>query len=440
MKMWNLRLAAALAICALLAVAVAACGSSSGSGGTAAGEESTSAETPAGEGSPATEEGETAAGESEPASNAEAPTGELVSSLPKALQEQYVGLPSEPVASKFASFKAVQEPWKVCYSESYQGNPWRVKLAEEMKRLAAEYEKAGLVSSFTMSVSEEEVARQNQQIRQFVSQGCSIIFAVAGSATGLNAAIKDAYEHGIPFVTMAGSVTSPYAENVDSNYYVLGKEFAKDTAEAGGEILMIKGLEGSPISALQNEGAKSQWSEDGADIAAEVNGNWTPSTTKQVTLQTLATHPSGIGAVWSTGSESAVIAEAFSQSGQEMPLITASISGDALGYWKEHEGEFKFAGAAIMPSWTAETGWRVGMRTLAGNGPKMTPIIVPIPPVSEEELPELYESCMKPTSSSVLPVVKEDPLTEKLMDAYFTKPGEVGPYEYANTPKPCAGS
>ncbi|HVX32264.1 MAG TPA: substrate-binding domain-containing protein [Solirubrobacterales bacterium] len=439
MKMWNWRLAAALAVCALLAGAVAACGSSSGSGsGATASEEST--EAAAGEGS-AAGEGEAEGGGTEPAASTEgAPSSALVKALPKALQEQYVGLPSERVESKFASFKAVKQPWKVCYSESYQGNPWRVKLAEEMKRLASEYEEAGLVSGFTMSVAEEDVARQNQQIRQFVSQGCSIIFAVAGSATGLNAAIKDAYEHGIPFVTMAGSVTSPYAENVDSNYYVLGKEFAQDTAEAGGEILMIKGLEGSPISALQNEGAKAEWAQDGASIAAEVNGNWTPSTTKQVTLQTLATHPSGIDAVWSTGSESAVIAEAFSQSGQEMPLITASISGDALGYWKEHEGEFKFAGAAIMPSWTAETGFRVGMRTLAGNGPKMTPIIVPIPPVTEADLPELYESCMTASSSDVFPVVKEDPLTEKLMDAYFTKPGEVGPYEYANTPKPCAGS
>lgn len=433
MKMWNLRLAAAIAACAMLAVAVTACGSSSGSGSSTAAEESTATETSGGE--------EATGGEAEPTADTEgAPSSEIVAAMPKALQEQYVGLPSEPVASKFASFKAVNEPWKVCYSESYQGNPWRVKLAEEMKRLAGEYEKAGLVSSFTMSVSEEEVARQNQQIRQFVSQGCSIIFAVAGSATGLNAAIKDAYDHGIPFVTMAGSVTSPYAENVDSNYYVLGKEFAKDTAEAGGEILMIKGLEGSPISALQNEGAKAEWSEDGASVAAEVNGNWTPSTTKQVTLQTLATHPSGIGAVWSTGSESAIIAESFSQSGQEAPLITASISGDALGYWKEHEGEFRFEGAAIMPSWTAETGFRVGMRTLAGNGPTVTPIIVPIPPVSEEELPDLYESCMTPSSSSVFPVVKEDPLPEDLMDAYFTKSGEVGPYQYSATPKPCAGS
>lgn len=427
--MWNLRLLAALAICALLAVTVAACGSSSGAGSTA---EETTTEAATGE--------EAAGGESEPAASKEgAPANELVAALPKALQEQYVGLPSEPVASKLAGFKAVKEPWKVCYSESYQGNPWRVKLAEEMKRLAGEYEKAGLVSGFTMSVSEEEVARQNQQIRQFVSQGCSIIFAVAGSATGLNAAIKDAYEHGIPFVTMAGSVTSPYAQNVDSNYYVLGQEFAKNAAEAGGEVLMIKGLEGSPISALQNEGAKAQWGEDGATVAAEVNGNWTPSTTKQVTLQTLATHPSGIGAVWSTGSESAIIAEAFAQSGQEPPLITASISGDALGYWKAHEKEFKFAGAAIMPSWTAETGWRVGMRTLAGNGPKMTPIIVPIPPVTQADLPKLYEPCMTPSSSSVFPVVKEDPLPEELMNAYFTTAGEVGPYQYSNTPRPCAG-
>lgn len=362
----------------------------------------------------------------------------IAAGLPGALSAQYVGLPKPPAKSVYSSFAAVKGPWKVCYSESFQGNPWRVSLANEMKRLAKEYEKAGLVSSFTMSVSNEDVARQNQQIRQFVQQGCSIIFSVAGSATGLNAAVQYAYEKGVPFVTMAGSVTSSDAVNVDSNYYVLGEELAKVTGEVN-NVLMVKGIEGQPIAALQNEGAKKEWSSLGTKVVAEVNGNWTPSTTKQAVLNAIATHPQSIGAVWSTGSESVEIAEAFAQSGRKLPLITASISGDALGYWKAHP-EFRFSGVAIAPSWTAETGWRVGMRTLAGKGPKIDPIMVPIPTVSQSELPSLYQSCMTPTSSSVFPVVKSDPLPEALMNAYFEKPGEVGPYSYSDIPSPCSSS
>jgi ribose transport system substrate-binding protein len=346
-----------------------------------------------------------------------------------------VGLPTAPTASTYSNFAAVKKPWKVCYSESFQGNPWRVSLANGMKALAQQYEKAGLVAGFTMSVADNDVARQSQQIRQFVQQGCSIIFAVAGSATGLNAAIAEAHQKGIPFVTMAGSVTSPDAVNVDSNYYVLGQELAKLTAQPG-DVLMIKGIAGEPIANLQNDGATKQWSSSGTHVIAQVNGNWTPSITKQAVLNALTTHPGNIGAVWSTGSEAAEIAQAFAQAGRKAPLITASVSGDALGYWKAHP-DFRFSGVAIAPSWTAETGWRVGMRTLAGNGPKINPIMVPIPTVSQNDLAGLYKPCMTASSASVFPVVAQDPLPQTLMDAYFGKPGEVGPYSYAKTPDPC---
>jgi ribose transport system substrate-binding protein len=412
------RLTAGAVTCALVAASLAACGSSSSSSS------STGAATAAKPSTPP------------PAAS----TSPLVAGLPAELKQQYAGLPSPPTASAWADFKAVKKPWKVCYAESFQGNPWRVALANQIKQLAAQYKQAGLVGSFTMSVADNDVARQNQQIRQFVDQGCSIIFSVAASATGLNAAIKAAHDKGIPFVTMAGSVTSPYAINVDSNYSVLGQQLAQDAAQASKDVLMVKGIEGQPIAVQQNEAAKKQWSQDGTKIVAEVNGNWTPSVTKDAVLKALATHPGDIGAVWSTGSESAIIAQAFKQAGRKPPLITSSISGDALGYWKQNSGTFKFEGAAIMPSWTGQTGWRVGMRTLAGNGPKINPIMVPIPKVASSDLATLYKPCMKPDSSSVFPVVAQDPLAGSLMDAYFTKPGETGPFDYAKTPDPCAGA
>lgn len=365
----------------------------------------------------------------------------LVAGLPAALKSQYVGLPTTPHKSAWASFKGTKKPWKACYADSYQGNPWRVALANDLKRLAAQYKQAGLVSGFAMSVSDNDVARQNQQIRQFVDQGCSVIFTVAASPTGLNQAIAAAHAKGVPVVTLAGSVTSPYAVNVDSNYYVLGRDMAQAIADSGAKnVLMVEGIQGSPIAVLQNDGAKAAFKAAGVNVVAEVNGNWTPSVTKQVVLKALATHPTGIDAVWSTGSESAVIAQAFKQAGHDTPLITASISGDALGYWHENQGDFKFSGVALMPTWTAETAWRAGMRTLAGNGPKIDPIMVPVPQVDQSTLPKLYQPCMKPDSASVFPVVPNDPLPNSLMGAYFEKPGAVGPYDYAKTPGPCAGA
>lgn len=379
-----------------------------------------------------------AAASQQPAQQSASP---LAASLPAELKSQYVGT-ADPVApSPWAHSSAVKKPWKVCYSESYLGNPWRVALANEMKRLASSYKAAGLVSSFTMSVSNNDIARQDQQIRQFANQGCSIIYTVAGSATGLNQAIDAAAAKGIPVVTIAGAVTTPKAVNVDSNYYVLGQDLARAIVNNGGKnVLMVKGISGSPIATQENNGAYSVFSKAGTNIVAQVNGNWTPSVTKDVVLKALATHPGSIDAIWTTGSESAEIAQAFQQSGRKPSLITASISGDALGYFHQHQDSFKFAGVALMPSWTAETGWRVGMRLLAGEGPKLTTLMVPVPKVTQSDLSKLYQPCMTPTSGNVFPVMPSDPLPPNLMDAYFNKSGEVGPYDYSKIPSACASA
>jgi ribose transport system substrate-binding protein len=66
--------------------------------------------------------------------------------------------------------------------------------------------------------------------------------------------------------------------------------------------------------------------------------------------------------------------------------------------------------------------------------------MVPIPKVGQDDLEGLYESCMTADAASIFPVVAEDPLPSDLMDAYFTTAGAVGPFDYADSPDPCAGS
>jgi ribose transport system substrate-binding protein len=362
---------------------------------------------------------------------------EVIDALPEQLKSQYEGATSAVELSPYADFEKVDGPWKVCYADSFQGNAWRVAVSTELERLADQYAEEGLVSGFEVAVAENDVARQSQQIRQFVDQDCSVILTIAASSTGVNEAISYAADNGVPVVTIAGSVTTSDAINVDSNYAVLGADLAKATAEAG-PVLMVKGVEGSPIAVQQNDAAHAVWEESGTEIATEVNGDWTPSTTKEAILSAITTNPAEIGAVWSTGSETATIAETFAEAGREAPLITGSISGDALGYWKEHPDEFRFEGVGLLPSWTAQTGFNIAMRVLEGNGPTLSTIMVPVPSIGQDDLEGMYAPCMTPSSTSVFPVAAEDPLPSDLMDAYFTTPGAVGPFDYADTPDACA--
>lgn len=363
----------------------------------------------------------------------------IIDGLPEALSSQYTGAASGVELSSYADFEKVEGPWKICYSDSYQGNAWRVAVSTELERLADQYKTAGLVSEFQVAVSENDVARQNQQIRQFVEQDCSVIITAAGSSTGLNQAIEAAAAAGVPVVTIAGAVTSPAAINVDSNYSVLGTDLAEAVSAASDNVLMVKGIEGNPVAVQQNEAAKATWAADGTKIVGEVNGDWTPSITKEAVLNAITTNPADIGAVWSTGSETAVIAQAFKDSGRAAPLITGSITGDALGFWKE-DPSFKFDGVALVPSWTAQTGFNIALRILDGQGPTLSTLMVPVPRVTVDDFDGMWRSCMTPDAASVFPVVPNDPLPAELMNAYFATGSAVGPFDYSQTPDPCAKS
>ncbi|MBX6323033.1 MAG: substrate-binding domain-containing protein [Rhodospirillaceae bacterium] len=366
---------------------------------------------------------------------------EALESLPAELRALYGGVEDKVQPSAYDGFKMPAKPWKWCYSESYQGNPWRISLTNETKRLIDLLKADGSVSDFEMSDSNGDTSQQIAQIRAFIDKKCSIIVAVSGSSTALNDAIEAAYKAGIPFVSI-GLVTSPYAISVDSNYVQFGYDLAKEIVDSlggKGNVLRVEGIAGSPLVAEQREGADKAFAEaPGVKVLRDVNGNWTANVTKSVVLQVLATTPQKIDAVWTSGSETRIVAEAFAQAGRPIPLVTGSISGDALGYWKEHPDTFKFEGGALLPSWTAQTAVRIGVRLLEGQEPKVGLMEIPVPTVHQADLAKWYRSCMTPDAVSVFPVAPEDPMPEPLLDGYFKNPAPTPFFDYAKTPDPCA--
>jgi ribose transport system substrate-binding protein len=363
------------------------------------------------------------------------------SGLPDDLKTLYIGAVSAIGPSAYDNFKPPAPPWKWCHSESYQGNPWRVTVTSELKRLVEGLKSAGVETTFEVSDSNGDTGQQINQIRAFIDKKCTIITSIAGSATALNDVIKAAYDAGIPFVTAAGSVTSPYAVNVDSNYAAWGYDVIKAIAkETGGkaDILMVEGIAGHPIVAQERAGADRALKEEpGLKVVRTVNGNWTANVTKTAVLQALATYPGKIDAVWTTGSESRVVAEAFAQAGRKPPMITGSITGDALGYWKANGDKYHFTGHGVLPHWTAETLFRVAVRLLEGEKPKLNTLMMPIPAITEADFPAIYKSCMTPDAVSVFPIPASDPVPESMLDGYFAAPQPTKGWDYAKVPSAC---
>ncbi len=82
---------------------------------------------------------------------AKAANENLLEGLPDNLKSLYEGQTDTLQPSAYDSFKMPSAPWKWCHSESYQGNPWRVALTNELRRLVEVYKAAGKVSDFELS-------------------------------------------------------------------------------------------------------------------------------------------------------------------------------------------------------------------------------------------------------------------------------------------------
>jgi ribose transport system substrate-binding protein len=130
---------------------------------------------------------------------------------------------------------------------------------------------------------------------------------------------------------------------------------------------------------------------------------------------------------------------AFAEAKRPQPLITGSISGDALGYWKAHPDGYRFDGHAVLPGWNAQALFRVAVRLLQGQQPKLGTLLIPIPAVHQDDLGKWYKACMTPDAVSVFPSPPTDPVPDGDLDAYFKKPASISNYNYSDVPDPCAG-
>lgn len=364
----------------------------------------------------------------------------LLGALPADIQALYTD-PVEVGPSGYDDFTPPPKPWKWCHSESYMGNPWRVTFNDELKRLVDGGITSGDVSEFVVSDSNGDTTQQISQMRAFIEQGCAVITTIAGSSTALNAVIEEAKAANIPVITSAGAVTTPAALNIMHNQNLWGYQMGLGIAEAlpdGGTILQIEGISGHPLVQQENAGLERAVAEHpNLTIARKISGEWTGTTTKSTTLQALATSPQPIDAVWSTGSEARFIAEAFQQAGRPLPLIAASISGDALGFWNANQDSFKFYGGEVSPHVAAQNAFRVALRVMEGQKPLVNTIIAPMPTIAQADLPNWYQDCMMPDSAAIFPIPPTDPFPEELLNGYFSNGAATPLYDFAAVPGSC---
>lgn len=309
--------------------------------------------------------------------------------LPANVRAGYNGYFQPVNKSAYANFKSTAKaPYTIGYSDSFSANSWRGDALAELRADASAYKRDGLVSSLETANSNLDNSLQIQQITSMIDQHVDAIIAIPNSPTAFDGVIKQAYEAGIPFITLDSHVDSPYAINVDTNYYLTGELVASGVANdigGKGSAVIVDGIDGSPASGALHSGYLVALAKcPGISVAGSVEGDWSEATAKSVMLQYLATHPGQVSAVIGGGGETTGIMQALQQTGRSQVAV-----GDA----NPDEGSLvsarsllvgKYVASTDPPQQSMDAALRAAIAVLEGQGPKFNTIVADPPEITSE--------------------------------------------------------
>jgi ribose transport system substrate-binding protein len=300
--------------------------------------------------------------------------------LPKNIQDEYAGYFTDVNASKYGSFVSKKTSgFTIGYSDSFSANSWRANALSRLKKDVDTYKGAGLTTGLTATNSNLDNNLQIQQISSMINQHVDAIIAIPNSPTAFNGVIKQAYDAGIPFITVASHVTSPYAINVDGNYLLTGELVAAGIGKminGKGNVLLVNGINGAPASAALAAGYSAGFKQcPNVKVTGSVEGQWSEATAKTVTLQYLSTHPAPLAAVVNSGGMTSAIMQAVQQTGHQlMPIGDANPDKGSLVALKDKLSA-KYVASTIPPEQTIDAALLVAIATLQGQGPKFDAIV-----------------------------------------------------------------
>ena len=354
---------------------------------------------------------------------------QAVSVLPAEIQAVFAGYSSPVVASPYADFKAPSDkPWTVGYSNSFSGNAWRAAALASLESSMETYQAAGLVDELIVTDSNGNITTQLQQMRSMIQRGVDLIVAIPGSPTAMNDVIKEAFDAGIPVITLASPVTSPYAVNVDLN----GFQHARGTAlglakvlNGQGTILAVQGIPGTSGSEIFKSGAYSIFDNcPGIKIAADLSGEWSNSVAQTAVLQWLSSNPEPIDGIWQQGSMFMGSVNALQQAGRPLvPVVLGNPDENALAFWRDNSANgFTTVGTANPPGAGMALTFEVGLRVMQGQGLKVSNVVVASPLITDETLDQWVKPEFTLESAGVGEPMLGTWLSAADLDAYFIRP------------------
>ncbi len=357
---------------------------------------------------------------------------DAVKDLPEAIQAAFAGYGSPVVASPYIDFTSdAERPWVVGYSNSFSGNAWRAGALASLEASMETYRAMGLVGELIVTDSNGNITTQIQQMRSLIQRDVDLIISIPGSPTAMNGVIEEAYNAGIPVVTLASPVTSPYAINVDVNGFLYARNTALGLAtllEGTGSIVAIHGIPGTSGSELFKSGADSIFANcPDLKILAELTGEWSNSVAQTALVQWLASNPAEIDGVWQQGSMFMGSVQALEQAGRPLvPVVIGNPDQNALAFWRDNlAGGFSTVGTANPPGAGMALSLDAGLRVLLGQGLRVSNIVVAPPLIDDVSLADWVKPEFTLESTGVGEPKPGSWLLATDLDSYFVTPGAI---------------
>jgi ABC-type sugar transport system substrate-binding protein len=252
--------------------------------------------------------------------------------------------------------------------------------------------------------SSDEVTDQVADFNQMVERKDALIVYEPLSSSAFTTAVKNAAAAGIPSISLLNPVASADTISLGANDWLqgayLGQQVAKDIGGKG-MVLDVHGISGVGIDIAAYDGVKAVFKLcPGITTNDTIYDQFSDATAKSDVQTYLETHPQKIAAAMTSGSGATGVLEGFQAAGKTVPEIANdSMEDGELAYWYQHKASYKGVGITTTPPQLAIATTTLVKDLFAGDGVKVSAVVLNTPLVTDATVAQWFTSSMTPTST-----------------------------------------
>jgi len=324
----------------------------------------------------------------------------VLAALPASLRTLYNGYPTTVYKSAFANWKPRSASSKtVGFLLSETNNGYQLALASILSGMLK-----GAGYTVDQVTTSDQVTDQVAAFNQMVEKKVAVIVYEPLSSSAFTTAVANAAAAGIPSVSVLNSVGSADTISVGANDWLQGAQMAAQVAtdiKGSGKVLDVHGISGVAIDTAAFAGVKAVFAQcPGITTDDTIYTQFADSTAKSDVQTYLETHPQKIDAAITSGAGATGVMEGFQAAGKAIPEIANdSMEDGELAYWYQNKSSYQGVGITATPPQIASATTTIVKDLFAGDGVKISAVVLNTPLVTDANVAQWYTSDMTTSST-----------------------------------------